>query len=295
NIFLPDGFSANQTQGMDDVQADEKFLEVMGFELIAGRNFSKEFSTDKMDAAIVNETAVKSFGWGDPVGKQIKMYKPGYDGMHPSTVIGVIKDVHFRPIGQMIEPLVISNNTDNLFNPASLLSIRIRPENVESTVSYISDVWKSMHPDTPFNYSFLDESFDRQFNNFSRTMDIFSNFTIIAIFIACLGLFGMASYTTEQRTKEIGIRKVLGASAAKIVLILNIHTLKLAVLSNIVAWPVVYFLMDDWFRSFPYRISISITTFAAAALLIGVIGFVSVAFQSFKAAMANPVKSLRFE
>ncbi len=159
----------------------------------------------------------------------------------------------------------------------------------------ISEKWNQIQPQQPFTYYFLDDQFDRQFRILEQTEEIFSHFAIFAIFIACLGLFGMTSYTVEQRTKEIGIRKSLGASISGIVILLNIEATKLTIISNIIAWPIAFFLMSKWLQIFPYRTDINLFTFLLSAFLVGLIAFGSVFYQSIKAARSNPIDSLRFE
>ena len=175
------------------------------------------------------------------------------------------------------------------------LVMRLKPENISSTVGFIEKTWKSVVPGRPFDYSFLDQQFDELYKNEKRTGDMFGFFSFLAIFIACLGLFGLAAYTAEQRTKEIGVRKVLGASVSGIVMLLSSDFLKLVLEAILVAIPISYYAMNKWLQEFAYRISISPWTFIIAALLAFVIAFVTISFQAVKAATTDPVKSIRYE
>jgi len=288
NNFLPEGYSADQIQLMDDVQADPGFIPAMGMEIAEGRNFSEDFSTDRK-SVIINETAARIFNWKEPIGKIIRRNGVAF------TVIGVVKNVHIRPVDEEIEPMCIGNNPDNRFNRANLMSVRMRPGDIAGSFDYIESVWKKFTPGTPFDYFFLNESFDEQFAEVERTQNIFSNFTVIAIMIACLGLFGIASFTAEQRTKEIGIRKTFGASVPGIIMMLNKETFRLILIANVIAWPAAYFLTERWFRVFPYRADIGVQTFALSAAAVFAVGFITVAYQSFRAARANPAESLKYE
>jgi len=289
NQFLPEGFTREQMQLMDDIQADDGFLDAIGINIIEGRNFSREIKTDQKESVIINELAAKKYGWEYPIGKTIRRGREVYN------VIGVINDVHIRPFIQTIEPICIANNIHNRFNRARFITIRIKPENIEATINFINKTWTQIQPEQPFDYYFLDDSFDNQFRIFERTKDIFSYFAIFAIFIACLGLFGMSSYTTEQRTKEIGIRKTLGASITGIIFLLNREAIKLSIIANIIAWPIIFLLMNKWLQIFPYRADTNIITFILSAILVVAIALGTIVYQSIKAAKSNPIDSLRFE
>ena len=297
NDKIPEGYTVQQTQLMDEINVDVDFIPTLGMELMAGRNFSKEFGTDEKASIIINETAVKRFGWDDPVGKTIRASNPYGRGWVPRTVIGVVKDFHLRPMDQVVEPIYMGWDPDfpYSYNFLDNVIVRISPEDISGTLEFIENKWLALFPEEQFNYSFLDESFNNQFQYIERSREIFSYFTLLAIFIACLGLFGLASFTAEQRTKEIGIRKVLGSSAPGIVLLLSKELLTLVIIGNVIAWPAAYFMLQRWLQGFPYRISLTLFPFIISALIVAIISFSTIAFQAIRAAMANPVEALKYE
>ncbi|MDZ7304890.1 MAG: ABC transporter permease [candidate division KSB1 bacterium] len=278
-----------EAEGMDESQrlwyvfADEGFIETMGMEMVAGRNFSPEFATET-SAFILNETAVKKLGWENAVGKKLA------GNARTGAIIGVVKDFHFESLHQEIHPLVMLFATS-----PSYLSVRVRQANLHQTLTFLEEKWRSFVPDQPFEYSFLDEAFDKLYRSEERLEQIFGYFSTLAIFIACLGLFGLASFTAEQRTKEIGIRKVLGASVASILFLLSKDFGKLVLLANFIAWPVAWYAMNRWLQNYAYRIEIGWWVFALAGGLALIIAFATVSTQAFKAALANPVQVLRYE
>ncbi len=297
NDKIPEGYTVQQTQLMDEMNVDVDFISTLGMELVAGRDFSKEFGTDAKASVIINETAVKRFGWDDAVGKTIRASNPYGRGWVPRTVIGVVKDFHLRTMDQVVEPIYMGWDPDfpYSYNFLDNVVVRISPKDISSTLDFIENKWLALFPDEQFNYSFLDESFNNQFQTVERSREIFSYFTLLAIFIGCLGLLGLASFTTEQRTKEIGIRKVLGSSTPGIIMLLSKELLILVVIANVVAWPAAYFLLQRWLQGFPYRISVTVFPFVLSALLVLVISFSTVAFQAIRAALANPVEALKYE
>jgi len=296
NDKIPEGFTRATTQLMHDVNVDTDFIPTMGMKITAGRNFSKNFGTDERDAVIINETAVKQFGWKEPLGKIIKVPGPPESGTWvPRKVIGVVKDTHIDPITQSIKPLIIGNVPDHRFNPLRVIVVRLKPVDISDSMAFLKQKWEGMVPHMPFTSFFLDASFDSQFWNIERSRDILSYFTFLAIFIACLGLFGMVSFTSERRTKEIGIRKVLGASISNITLMLTKEFTRLVLLANIIAWPVAYFVMNNWMQNFPYRTSIGIQAFILSGGMALVIAWLTVSAKAIKAATTNPVEALRYE
>jgi putative ABC transport system permease protein len=264
--------------------------------ITAGRNFSKAFGADERESVIINESAVKRYGWKEPLGKIIKVSAPsGIGGWLPRKVIGVVKDVHIHPVTRTIEPLILSNVPDHHYNPLRVFVVRIKPGDIKGTLDFLKRKWEALVPHMPFNSFFLDESFDRQFRNIERSREILSYFTFLAIFIACLGLFGMASFTAERRTKEVGIRKVMGATVSSITLLLTKEFTRLVILANLFAWPIAYFVMNNWIRNFPYRTSIGIWSFILSGGMALVIAWFTVSYQAIKAATADPVEALRYE
>jgi putative ABC transport system permease protein len=290
-IYLPEGFSEKQAQVMESMNVDHDFIPTLGIEIVDGRNFSAEFKTDSGETVLINETAAKKFGWDDPVGKTIKV-PISYDlEMGTRRIIGVVKDFHLASLHKTIGPLVISNSPGYL----NSIAIKISHENSGHTIDLIRERWRKIHPDRPFEYYFLGDSFDSQYDSEERLSDLVASFAGLAIFIACLGLFGMASFAAEQRTKEIGIRKVLGASVPGVVALISKDFLKIVGIANIVAWPLAYFIMKRWLQSFAYRTSIELGVFILAGFLALVITLITVSYQAIRAAIANPVDSLRYE
>ena len=283
----PEGYSDDDDIWILSIMsADENFITNMGMQMTEGRNFSLDFPTDKQQAVIINEAAVRSLGWEDPIGKKFNA-----NGQNPLTVIGVVKDFHFASMRHKIEPMMIVCQPQ--FNNTA--AIRISAGSIQKTVSSIEEAWKKLNPGHPFEYSFLDDEFNELYKSEQGFAQLIVGFTWLAIFIACLGLFGLASYMTEQRTKEIGIRKVLGASVGNILLLTTKQFIILVMLANIIAWPLAYYFMNNWLLDFQYRINIGYETFIAAAVLTVFIAFITVSLQAFKAAVTNPVKSLRYE
>jgi putative ABC transport system permease protein len=262
---------------------DHQFIETLGMEMAAGRNFSRELLTDSA-AVILNESAARRLGWTETIGKQLTSDDRRY------TVIGVVKDFHFESLHQEIRPLLIRLGASIWY-----VSVRIRPENLASTLDFLKNRWQALVPDQPFEYSFLDSDFDRLYRAEERTGRIFGYFSALAILIACLGLFGLAAFAAERRTKEIGLRKVLGASVRQIVLLLSKEFTRLIAMAFVVAAPISYFAMNRWLQDFAYRTEINPFIFVLAGLLALVIAWLTVGYQALKAALANPVEALRYE
>ena len=296
--YLPGGIKWIQSFWWEGIQDDDDntmafdcvdhdFIETFEIELAAGRDFSKDFITDAKEAYILNEAAVRKTGWDSPIGKKFSAITRNDEG----SVIGVVKDFHFKSLHKKIEPLVLYIKPES-FN---YLSVRIRPSNISGTLDFIKERWNEFSPNRPFEYFFFDEYFDRLYKAEEKLGKIFGSFSLLAIFIACLGLFGLASFATEQRTKEIGIRKVLGASISGIVLLLSKDFTKLVIVSNLIAWPIAYWAMSRWLQDFAYRINIGLGTFLLAGAIALVIALLTVSLQAIKAALANPVEALRYE
>ncbi len=272
------------------VSVDYDFIPTYGIQMAAGRNFSREYSTDTL-SFVLNESAVKALGWKMPQDAVGKDFKYGNTKGH---VIGVIKDFHFESMHQSIVPLVLE-----MFPPSRYyfnnLSVKFSGNNLAASLSYLENTWKKFLPEIPYQYTFLDENFDKLYEAEQRQGNIFTIFACIAIFIACLGLFGLSAFAISQRIKEIGIRKVLGADVSTIVALLSKDFLKLVGLSAIVAFPVAWYFMNNWLRDFAYRISMPWWIFIIAGIVAALIALITISFQAIKAAVANPVKSLRTE
>lgn len=295
---IPEGYTRENTQLMLELNVDEDYLPTLGIELIAGRNFSNKSKNDPRGSVIINETASKRYGWAQPLGKTIKT--ANFDKLdvrewEDRTVIGVVKDFNIQGVTSEIEPAFIGNVLNHPFSFAQLkvLAVRINPGQSQMVISSLESIWKDTFPQKTFNYYFLEEDFNWQFLNIERSRDIFSYFTFLAIFIACLGLFGTASYAAEKRTKEIGIRKTLGSSVSQIVILLSKEIIYIVLAANVIAYPIAYYLITKWLEDYPIKIKISILTFLFSTLIALMISSFTTAFQSIKAARANPVKSLR--
>jgi putative ABC transport system permease protein len=269
---------------------DDSYLSTLGIKLTRGRNFSSQMPTDSA-AMIINETAAKLMGVRDPLNKS--MFLP-MDNMAKTFkeyhIVGVIKDFNFASLRTNVTPVILMYG-DN----TGALSVKVNTANITALMGMIKDKWKSIKPGKEFEYSFMDEDFDSSYRAEQRMGTIFIIFTSLTIIIACLGLFGLAAYSAEQRTKEIGIRKVLGANVAAIVGMLSKDFIKLVVIAIVIAIPVAWFAMQQWLQGFAYRQNIQWWVIASAAVLAVLIAFVTISFQSIKAALANPVRSLKNE
>lgn len=277
-----------QIANLDLYFVDFDYLKQFDIKMVAGRSFSRDFMTDTTHAMILNEAAVKMFSYRSPqdaVGRDFNQW--GREG----KIIGVMKDFHFKSLQEVIKPLSMRIEP----NGCSLISIKVSGNNLPGTISSIENKWNSLIPARPFSYFFLDEYFDKQYRSEQRFGKLFLNFAILAIIISCLGLLGLASYSTMQRTREIGIRKVLGASVGNIVNLLSKDFLRLVGIAVIIASPIAYFSMHKWLLDFAYRIPISWWIFVIAAVTATLIAIITVSFQAIKAAVSNPVKSLRSE
>jgi len=285
---FPEGFGRGFVMANFDV--DDHFLDVYGIELVEGRGFSKEMMTDVHEAALVNETAVKKLGWENPIGKRIM------DRVNPTkpkirTVVGVFKDIHIQSLHHVIEPTLIDYNPDS----AGRLTLKLKSQNILQTMALIKEKWSGIAPNHPFDYFFLDSFYNALYRTEEKLGYIFQVFTVLAIFIGCLGLFGLISYTTEQRTKEIGIRKVLGSPVQSIVVLLCKEFVRLLLIANAIAWPLAYFAVSRWLQHFPFRVGLSIRVFIMAGITALGIASLTVSYRAIHAARANPVDALRYE
>ena len=277
-----------QIANLDLYFVDFDYIPQYKIKMVAGRAFSREFGTDTTQAMVLNEAAVKMFGYSSPqqaVGRRFKQW--GREG----KIVGVMKDFHFHGLQQPIKPLSMR------IEPRSygLVSASVAAANLPSTIAAIENKWKVMVPTRPFSYFFLDEYFDRQYSTEARFGSLFLNFAILAIFISCLGLLGLASYSTMQRTREIGIRKIMGATVSGIVHMLSKDFLLLVLVAFVIASPLAWMAMNSWLKDFSYRIDINWWIFLLAGVAALFIALATVSFQAIKAALMNPVKSLRTE
>ncbi len=288
--FNFEGRSSEEPFSLYYLAVDYDFFSVYDLELVEGRAFSRQFGTDAGSgrAYIVNQAAAKEMGWKRAEGKKVWQEK---NSPTDGQVIGVVKDFHFMSLHHDIEPFIM------FINPGELaqMSVRIRPGNIGKTLDFLEATWDEYVPGSPFEYSFLDEHLGNLYRFEKRTANIVGVFSLLAIFVACLGLFGLISFSVQQRTKEIGIRKTMGASVAQIVLLLSREFMILFGIAILVAWPVVWYAMDRWLQDFAYRIELGPGAFVLGAVLALIIALLTVSFQAVKAAYANPVDALRYE
>jgi putative ABC transport system permease protein len=290
NLKIPQGFTNEQMQLMDDINVDHDFIPTLEIKMVSGRNFSENYATDQIQGIIINETAAKKYGWDNPVGKTIK-YGIGQDKFATGTVCGVVQDFHLASLHRVIEPLFISNNPENI----NYLLIRIQPEDMQRTIDQIKTRWHDVYPHHPFEYTFLEHSYDHYFRVIEKVQQVFYYFIFLTIFIACLGIFALAIYNTEHRIKEIGIRKVLGASTLGIILTLNKEIVKLVLIAIVLALLFIQIPLLDPRMFLPYFVDVNFTLYLKSALIVAVIAFSTILYQSIKTALANPINSLRHE
>ncbi len=281
-----DGYNPEEELVVYRNWVDSNFLSFYNIPIIQGRGFSEDYKDIEGESYILNEAAVNAIGWDDPIGKRF-----GFGEDEMGVVVGVVKDFHFAPLHLNIGPLALSPLTERI----EWLSIKINPHNIPNTLAFIEQTWKAHSPEGDFRYSFLDDRLDRMYRTEKKLGKTLSYYTFIALFVACLGLFGLASFTTAQRTKEIGIRKVLGATEWNITLLTTQKFFGLVLVANAIAWPVAYFAMHKWLMNFAYRMDIEFWIFILTAVMSFGIALLTVGYQSIKAALANPADSLRYE
>jgi putative ABC transport system permease protein len=268
---------------------DHDFVDTFNMQLVKGRNFSREYSTDAAEAVLVNKTFAQQIGLGDEIIGR-KIINVGNRENQP-TVVGVLEDFHHNNLKMTINPVVLALQPRGF----AFIVARITPFEVSSTLRYLETVWTEQFPNREFNYYFVDDNFRQQYPEEDKMQTIYLFFGTMAIFVACLGLYGLASFAIEQRTKEIGIRKVLGASVPTIALNLSKDFLRLVLLANILAWPLAFYVMNNWLDNFAYRIGLKWWVFLVAGVIALFIALLTISRQTFKSALSNPVKSLRYE
>lgn len=272
------------------IDADYDFPELYGLELVRGRAFSRDFPSDAGGAYLINEAAQKALGWEDPVGREFGRRGRESTGAW-GRIVGVLKDFHMHSLHLAIMPLYIS------LDPArtNRVSIKLRGGDIPAALAFIRRTWEKFAPEYPFEYSFFDEIFDRAYRTERRLGAMFGAFAGLAVLIACLGLLGLAAFAAEQKTKEIGVRKVLGASTPGVIALLSRDFMKWVVVANVIAWPVGYFAMRSWLGRFAYRIDLTLPMFLGAALAAFTVAAAVIGLQTFRAASANPADSMRYE
>ncbi|HHF51692.1 MAG TPA: FtsX-like permease family protein, partial [Candidatus Aminicenantes bacterium] len=278
-----------QNYSIQAIAVDYDYLDSLGMEVIRGRNFAREISLDEKKGMILNEAAVKAMGLENPLEERFSV--PGRGGTREMAVIGVVKDFHLYSFKQKIEPLMLYINPDYFYTVA----VRIRPENTQNTLAFLEKTWGQVFPESRFSYTFLEDSYHSLYVSEEKVGQMLTLFSGLAVFVACLGLFGLASYMAEQRYKEIGIRKALGADVSSIVSLLSKDFTKSVLIANAIAWPAAYFAMNKWLQNYAYRIHLGIWMFVAAGLVVLAVALMTVSYQAIRAALSDPVDSLRYE
>lgn len=294
SLLIPEGYSSEQSVPMEILNVDTDFLPTLDIEITKGRNFSREFGTDPEHSALINETAVQAFGWEEPIGKTIQRptgSTPGEMEWETRTVIGVVRDFHIKSFHQIIAPLYVTDSPSYL----NMLSIKIKGPGQAETLSRIRETWKIIDPGRPFDYFFLEDTFDSQYRSEEKLSGILTSFSVFAVFVACLGLFGMASFAAERRRREIGIRKVLGASVADVLVLLTKDFTQVVLLANLIAWPLAYFVMRNWLQNFAYRTQIGVGVFFLTGFISLLIALLTVSYQSIRSALSDPAQAVKYE
>jgi putative ABC transport system permease protein len=292
-LFYAEGKIATENVDVQTIYTEPDYIETLGIELLQGRGFAQEFKNDE-GALILNETAVTGLGYtpDNAVGKRV--YFELENVTQSMQIIGVVKDYHFQSLHHRIKPLALSVHP--LFSlPTNYLILDVKSIHYAELITTLQETWNKINPNSPFTYSFLDNDFQMNYEKEERTSRLIQYFTLIAIVIACLGLFGLAAFTAEQRIKEIGVRKVLGASVSQIAILLSKDFMKLVVLAIILSSPIAYYFMDEWLSGFAYRVDIRWWVFVVAGAGAVFIAIFTISFQAIKAGLMNPIKSLRSE
>jgi putative ABC transport system permease protein len=267
------------------IYTDHDYIETMGMEIVEGRDFSKDMSTDSTSAFVINEAAVRHLGLKNPLDTRFEW------GDKRGKVIGVVKDFQFQSLREEINPLVIHISPQNTI----VFAMRISPTDMPATLGFLENKWRELDPAHPFEYTFMDESFDKIYKSEEKLSQMFGLFSLLAISIASLGLFGLALFMVEQKTKEIGVRKVLGASLGNIFILVSKEFIFLVLLANVFAWPVAYYLMRKWLQHFAYQVKMELWIFLLSGAVALLIALITVSYQALKAAVTDPVRSLRYE
>lgn len=302
DLYAGDGVKTFGSDGEKERSAnvflgDHDYVKTLGLRIITGRDFSKEMATDVKEAFLINETAVKEWGFGTPekaIGQKISWNEwAPTDTLNPvkkGKVIGVVEDFHYKNLREKITPSVIQ-----IYPWIYSVAVKLKTDDIKNTLGYINNVWDKFAPGYPIDYKFMDETFGTMYKAEGKLSDLLWIFTVMAIVVGCMGLFGLAAFSAEQRTKELGIRKVLGANAFDIVGLLSRNFLLLVTIAALIAFPIAWWAMNDWLKDFPYRVNVSWWIFGGAIVAALGIALLTISFQAIKAALANPVKSLRTE
>jgi putative ABC transport system permease protein len=283
--IIPEGATGEMPLTANIYGVKHDFLELLGVQLLQGRFFSEAFASDAREAIVINKSTAQMLGWQDPIGKRLRI-----GTLVDGRVIGVAEDFHYASLHHEVAPLAIfvADRVENVY-------IKLRPGNLPAMLADIESAWRQIAPDQPFDVTFLDAHLQTLYESDRRFSNLVYAFSGLATFIACIGLFGLATYTSRQRTREIGIRKVLGAGVSSVVVLLSKEYIALVILANFVAWPLAWYAMNRWLQGFAYRIDLGWMIFALAGGLALLIALATVSLQTLKAALANPVDSLRCE
>jgi putative ABC transport system permease protein len=287
-IFHKEGAVDDQNHTLITISADHDFIETYQIEMDSGRYFSRQMLTDD-NSIILNSAALNVLGIGSTARDRI--IRMGRQDS-PLSILGVVHDLHFEPLHYEIQPMAFLLLKER---PGVLMSVRIRPDEVEETISYIKESWEQFVPGQPIEFVFFDEEYNQLYSAEIQAGKVLAAFSLIAILIASMGLFGIAAFTSEQRKKEIGIRKVMGATASGIILLLNKDLVKLVFIANVIAYPIAYFAVNQWLQEFAYRIEISLWMFVSATFLAFIIALITVSYQTLKAANTNPAETTKYE
>ena len=295
HLFRPSLDTAHKDASLLNVMhVDHEFIPTYGIEVLEGRAFSEDIGSDRNGAFILNEAAMRHFGWTSCTNQKFENIYPEGDKLNVEVqgdVIGVVRDFHYKSLHHEIEPLIIMTGGGWI----DYLSIRIRSDDIATTLDFLKTRWREVVSNRPFDYFFLNDDYDKLYRTEKQIGTLFGFFSILAIFVACLGLFGLASFTAQLRIKEIGIRKVLGASVSNLVLMLSKEFTLLVGIANLIAWPIAYYAMHRWLQDFAYRIDLEIWAFVLSGLLALFIALTTVSYQAWKVARTNPVDALRYE
>ncbi|HKL37773.1 MAG TPA: FtsX-like permease family protein, partial [Bacteroidales bacterium] len=291
SVYQREGAASDEMIHFRSMTGDYDFPEAMGMKMKAGRYFTRDFPGDTMNV-VINETAVKNLGYEDPVGRYLMAYGPDMEVTAQRKIIGVVEDFHTESMHEQI-PNVVMFFPGNYH--ASYMAIKVNGQNISQTLSKVEKLWQEFLPQQPFDYFFMDSYFDNLHKAETRTGKLLGSFSVLALFIASMGLFGLSSFITVQRTKEIGVRKVMGSTTSNILLLLNKQFTKWILIANLVAWPMAWYFMTDWLRNFAYRIDLSPAIFLLVGLGSVLLALMTVSYQTFRAATVNPAHSLRDE
>ncbi|MBX2843947.1 MAG: ABC transporter permease [Flammeovirgaceae bacterium] len=289
SYILPDKNGEEFKTNINTLILDEDYVDVIGLEIAEGRNLSQAISSDLKEGYLLNETAVKQFGIENPIGHEFAALQP--DRPKNGKIIGIVKDFHYNSLQNKIDPLAMWIAPDNTW----MISIKLQSKNLEKDLNSIKNVYAQLAPEFPFDYNFLDDDFDNLYKKEESLGNLLGAFSLLAILVACLGLFGLTAFMAEQRTKEIGVRKVLGASVKSIVLLLSMDFSKLVIIAFFIIIPVAWYLINKWLTDFAYRIDFSYEIFLTSGVLILLFSWLTTSYQSIKAAIVNPVDSLKDE